>query len=140
MNNLKRIFVIAILFGFFFAITSCSGTSSGSGSTSNAGNEIIVSEKSDPILLGYVTKINSAAPLKPKAESLSDSAMLKRMGLWGMFLQGVSLDEKKMVFNFQLADTLGEERRSSLIMMSPFVQMMVVQGGQKLFWRRRQSL
>ena len=133
MNNSKGIFAMAFLFGLFSVITGCSGTSSGSRSTSNAKSEIVVSEKSDPVLLGYVTKINSAAPLKPKLESLSDSAMLKKAGLWGLSLQGVSLDEKTMIFNFQMADTLGEERRSLLIMMSPFVQMTVVQGAKKYF-------
>lgn len=133
MKKFKEMSVFAILLGFFFAITACSGTTGGSGDISDIGRKIVVSEKSDPVLLGYVTKINSAAPLKPKAEPSADSAMLKRMGLWGMSLQGVSLNETTMIFNFQLADTLGEERRSSLIMMSPFVQMMVVQGAKNYF-------
>ena len=132
MSSIKTISALAavVLLLFFVA---CGGTSSDSDNNSGMDYKIVVSEKSDPVLLGYVTKINKVAPLKSRTDSLSDSASLKRMGLWGMSLQGVSLNEKSMIFNFQMADTLGESGRSSLVMMSPFVQMMVIQGAKGFF-------
>ncbi len=132
MSSIKTISALAavVLLLFFVA---CGGTSSDSDNNSGMDYKIVISEKSDPVLLGYVTKINKVAPLKSRTDSLSDSASLKRMGLWGMSLQGVSLNEKSMIFNFQMADTLGESRRSSLVMMSPFVQMMVIQGAKGFF-------